>query len=157
MVRGGCLPRYADPLHPSPSLEGTQNNRTENRGYEPRAEHSWLFTKSLLQYYCCCFAATSADLVRGCLLPLVGLPPAVSPVSRCCCEWCGVCVWLPLDWAAAISAGTHPWFGLAEGRRWWRWSSWVVVVIPCVRVLCLRFYLYVLHVFGVVGRIEKIL
>ena len=33
-VRGGCLPRYADTLHPSPSLEGTQNNRTENRGYE---------------------------------------------------------------------------------------------------------------------------
>ena len=34
MVRGGCLPRYADTLHPSPSLEGMQNNRTENRGYE---------------------------------------------------------------------------------------------------------------------------
>ncbi|CAL8360600.1 unnamed protein product [Boreogadus saida] len=27
-------PRYADTLHPSPSLEGTQNNRTENQGYE---------------------------------------------------------------------------------------------------------------------------
>jgi hypothetical protein len=30
-VRGGCLPRYADTLHPSPSLEGTQNDQTENR------------------------------------------------------------------------------------------------------------------------------